>query len=316
MSRNKSSVKSQTSLFSDDQLADPTHDKIMRWTQGIIKNDPDLALNYCRSIQSAPTCVVNFLSASRSSSPPQLEAHLGEELVGKVTKFFVESTRSAREEVPKSDPSSAESIFWEVPLRDSVESKRESGWVDMRALVSSAHPEFRISIEVHSLRIRTSRVARVLSDQLEPDETFPLSSDFSRRLGDGSRCLYVSEDGLHLEDALLDRNSAIDKFDVSKWLEQNETVLIRETRDPAVICGNWLLVLHEAEWHQVRSTQNVYFEIKTEVRSHGELIRQLRFYVARGADPIVVVAPKAEHLQEILSDQGFGYLEYAPQSIG
>jgi hypothetical protein len=50
------------------------------------------------------------------------------------------------------------------------------------------------------------------------------------------------------------------------------------------------------------------FEVKTEVRSFGELLRQLQFYRAHSSHRIVVVAPPKSGLAELLATQRIIFL--------
>lgn len=66
----------------------------------------------------------------------------------------------------------------------------------------------------------------------------------------------------------------------------------------------------KAEWGAVYSAENrIDFEVKTEIPSLGELIRQINMYKSYGAKNIFVVAPDDTH-REILQEQGIGFIKY------
>ena len=66
-----------------------------------------------------------------------------------------------------------------------------------------------------------------------------------------------------------------------------------------------------SKWNIGYATDNrINFEVKTEIPSLGELIRQLNMYKSYGAKNIFVVAPDDSH-KELLQEQGIGFIKYA-----
>lgn len=63
-------------------------------------------------------------------------------------------------------------------------------------------------------------------------------------------------------------------------------------------------------WRYWNESISFIYEVKTQISSLGELLRQLNTYKAYyPAEKIVVVAPKTP-LQKIIEDQGYAFLEY------
>ncbi|WP_417914982.1 hypothetical protein [Candidatus Electronema sp. JM] len=55
----------------------------------------------------------------------------------------------------------------------------------------------------------------------------------------------------------------------------------------------------------------IYFEVKTEIPSLGELIRQINIYREYGAKKIFVVSPDDRYVS-VLQEQGIGFIKYIP----
>ncbi len=55
----------------------------------------------------------------------------------------------------------------------------------------------------------------------------------------------------------------------------------------------------------------IYFEVKTEIPSLGELIRQINIYREYGAKKIFVVSPDDRYVN-VLEEQGIGFIKYTP----
>ncbi len=75
------------------------------------------------------------------------------------------------------------------------------------------------------------------------------------------------------------------------------------------------------EFTQDEDWRTLYFEVKTEIKSIGELMRQLSLYktseevkraASRNVIGIVVVAPFHEEAVNVIRSQGYGYLEHRP----
>jgi hypothetical protein len=66
---------------------------------------------------------------------------------------------------------------------------------------------------------------------------------------------------------------------------------------------------------------NLFFEVKSEIRSVGELMRQIQFYrtssevkqaFRMNGCGLVVVAPPNKEAEEVVTSHGFGFVEYKP----
>lgn len=62
-------------------------------------------------------------------------------------------------------------------------------------------------------------------------------------------------------------------------------------------------------WHVDRSRGDVSFEVKSHIKSAGEVIRQIRLYQEHSGDHFVVVSPDTR-FTDILREQGIGFVEY------
>lgn len=71
------------------------------------------------------------------------------------------------------------------------------------------------------------------------------------------------------------------------------------------------------EWREGKEERCVYFEVKTEIRSLGELMRQLQLYrstetVRSNGGILVVVAPPHEDARQVCADHGIHFIDYRP----
>jgi hypothetical protein len=69
------------------------------------------------------------------------------------------------------------------------------------------------------------------------------------------------------------------------------------------------------EWESNKIKQRVYFEVKTAIKSLGELIRQIRMYQEYVSSGIFVVVCPDDRYKEQLQRQGIAFVKYRPDSI-
>jgi hypothetical protein len=98
-----------------------------------------------------------------------------------------------------------------------------------------------------------------------------------------------------------------------EWEYKLETELTKYQRVSSIVGFVDLKVT--IELMETKKYISFYFEIKTEIPSLGELIRQLRFYekyipqYTENKNLVIVVSPNDEH-KEILNEQGFHFYKY------
>jgi hypothetical protein len=67
------------------------------------------------------------------------------------------------------------------------------------------------------------------------------------------------------------------------------------------------------KWKISAHEQSIFIEVKTQIKSLGELIRQIKMYQAYQSGNYYVVSPDDNH-RELLNQQGIGFIKYSPLS--
>lgn len=78
----------------------------------------------------------------------------------------------------------------------------------------------------------------------------------------------------------------------------------------------YTLLETSAEWRVIRRVVQIFFEVKTEIRSIGELMRQMKLYMSSATVSqapyrrLIVVAPRHDEASRVLRDHGIGFIPY------
>lgn len=272
----------QQSLFNDEQLQQPLHDRIVMWLSRQVRTDPHfVAKAACipetwREYHPTGADLRRFTPTGRAAAEATVLAVVGPK-----------PTRPA--------PGVGQPV-WEFPIKSGR--SRPTGFVDLAVRVS-----------IPFLRLESS-VSRVSWHEIGGDDPLRALADATR-----SGQLSFRAEGGSVKPIGDKEAAATCKMAFSKEARAALAVSLGSSRFVAEGCvwetnARWLV--HEAE------PSMVMFEAKTEIPTLGPLLRQLRLYKdTRGsenrADVFVVVAPRnalSAVAREELVMQGFPFLEY------
>lgn len=109
-------------------------------------------------------------------------------------------------------------------------------------------------------------------------------------------------------------------YEVTSLLERVDVVLYSATPRPTSRYASFKFEQCGTlqEWRQQSGKMRLFFEVKTEVPSVGELMRQLQLYrgseTARGYwNHFVVVAPPNNEAASVCEDHGISFVQYRPR---
>jgi hypothetical protein len=115
-----------------------------------------------------------------------------------------------------------------------------------------------------------------------------------------------SANGRHLGFYDADRKNP-EHDEITLWLDQHMAEVVRLMLCPnrqAGMVWNWELDTRQGD---------VFFEVKVQIPSVSEVIRQVRYYESVASGVFYIVSPDTRAAQVIL-DQGIGFIPYAPDA--
>lgn len=269
----------QQRLFNDEELGLPMHDRIVRWVDLRLKNDPSVfleALNLPHQRDDLGACL------GWHSEAIQNFGALSTRVVSKGPEAFLAMRAAGQKPTPPRVEISPRT--WERPIK--TERGATIGFVDLSVIIS-----------VSTLLLRTS--------------TYPVHNEASLRME-------------VLAEALGDREGSFVYDGANVWTKGNcekrklDSIAIPEGYAGIFGSKDGLHFLHSAEWsidYNGPHSFNLYVEVKTKLRSVGELMRQINLYrthIPKGSR-FIVVAPVDQlepETREILQEQGVGVVPY------
>lgn len=299
MSRSKISPSYQQSLFADADLKHPVHDTITEWAETLCRDDPGVLDQFFPGTREPD---YELVVAGEDGLQSWLEARIHRSPENALSiKFLEERCKELNGSPASPEPTTFVRSVWEQPVRLNSEAKREDGFVDLRIFLERSTPRGYAIIETVEVRPY---------HEIKPGTGY--LGDICLALGRVSGCLATRGRELVVLGPTKGRGFGEPDADISDWIEQNRQRIVEAMGEDAVINKSHLYKIAGYGWDMRKDSKSAYLEIKTEVRSKGELIRQLRFYSARGANPLIVVCPPISGLGQLLKEQGFGYIAYDP----
>ncbi|MEX0693901.1 MAG: hypothetical protein WD075_05620 [Rhodospirillales bacterium] len=317
MGRKKIAPSFQMSLFNDPDLLKPEHDDMVEWTQALAQAYPERFDKFLDEIDLAPRFSDLWLKVGKEKPTVwRSSVYASDNREAKAKKFLFPICESEAGLPPPSPPTKTEKVSWEWPLRFSPNEKREVGFVDLRVLFKRQQPiGFGI---IHSSDIAPELVPDAEANHRHksvPRTDVGLLGEAAFVLKRAPGTVGVKNDELQIVDLSSGLSFENTKSEVEQWLEEQQSALVLEMGNNSVLDQKHYYRIAEVGWQFREHISAVYIEVKTEVPSKGELIRQLRFYHARGAYPLVVVAPPDDNLANLLNEQGFGFIPYQPGNV-
>jgi|GEM_PF-3325234 len=267
----------QQKLFNDDQLGLPDHDKIVRWVDQNIRTNPLLILR-ALGIETGEASVESVWSRQRSYSYSHDD----------VFSSAIDAIASlGKPELPGPPPLKIFSVVWE-PL---VKNDRGTimGAMDLRATIGMPTP--RLDYDIKKVEIAKEKRRLLYESEI---------STWKPYYGRG---VYIWEPKKNAEKILFD-------FGLSDELK-NLPFVFKSDSLHFVSNVRWEFDGGDYDYDRI----DLVVEAKTEIRSAGELMRQMNFYrdhLSRGTKCLVVAPAHAWRgdTKSILNEQRIHTLNY------
>lgn len=273
----------QQKLFADEELANPTHDAIVRWTDKLIRTRPSavldaLRLKYTTDSDGRPC-------RWKASNTPNVSCDTG--YATDSEKWYAKTGLWSLGPLVALEPPAPPPVLFADPEWEPILKGRNGG-------IAAA------------LDLRTTMNTPVLCGTVHADVDHanrqPYGDQLYKLYGDDRRHIAILCDGHRF------------------WREDRpETDLAAPTGlaaqvGPAVLHGGYVFRVTKFRWWGAEAKRKLIFEAKTQIRTAGELIRQLKLYETLEPEArIIVVAPTGEfrgETRDILVEQGFYVLPY------
>ena len=313
MARRKIAPSHQMQLFDDPDLKKPEHDDIQYWIQEVLRTSPERFEQFVEKPVLEP-CFGDVWIKKDGEETQWCKPLYGGDPNAPAREFLCPLAHARVGEPPDIPPVEVAKVTWEWPLYAPDRNRRQIGYVDLCAAIRFRKPVGYAVVETTDVSPEV-KTGKDHITQRVPRQGAGILGEAAAKLNRVNGTIGVIDGSIEVLQLSRSSYRQNDDFrqETEAWLDTNGEPLIDAMGNYTALDGSYHYLITEAGWKLEHRDLRLFIEVKTNVPSIGELIRQLRFYVTHGASPLVVVAPPDDRLAVTLQEQGFGYVPYMPQ---